>query len=71
MARYIDMYNEGLANNKTFNKAVIFGAILLQGICTVALITASYFNGMRKGVDITDDYYERNRSDGREEKERK
>ena len=53
-----NMYFEKLANDEKFNKAIIYGGILLQGICTIGIITASYFGGMRKGVDITDAHYE-------------
>ena len=60
MRKLIDKYNEELANNEKFNRGVVYGAIILQGICTVAIVTASYFAGMRKGVDITDAYYDRN-----------
>lgn len=55
---FIDRYNEKLANDEKFNRAIIFGGIIVQGISTIAIITASYFGGMRKGVDITDAHYE-------------
>lgn len=58
MKKLIDNYNERLANDEKFNKAIIYGSIILQGICTIGIITASYFGGMRKGVDITDAHYE-------------
>ena len=58
MGKIIDKYNEKLANDEKFNRTIIYGGILLQGICTIAIITASYFGGMRKGVDITDAHYE-------------
>lgn len=48
---------EPLSNNIVFNKAVMYASILLQGICTVMIFTASYFRGMRRGVDITDAHY--------------
>ena len=62
MKNLINVYNEKVANDEKFNKAIIYGSIVVQGISTVLIITASYFAGMRKGVDITDDYYEREKS---------
>ena len=32
MKKLIDNYNERLANDEKFNKAIIYGSILLQGI---------------------------------------
>ena len=43
MKKLIDNYNERLANDEKFNQAIISGSIILQGICTIGIITASYF----------------------------
>lgn len=57
MERHVNVLCEALANHSRFNMGVIFGAIIVQSICTIAVMSAAYFLGMRKGVDITDNYY--------------
>lgn len=58
MKNLIDKYNELVANNKKVNHAIVYGAVIVQSICTVLIISTSYFGGMRKGVDLTYDAME-------------
>ena len=50
----ITKIQEALANNKKLATGVIFGSIIVQGICTVVTITASYFAGVNTGVGVTE-----------------
>jgi hypothetical protein len=60
MKNFINKYNELIANNDKVNRRLIYGAVIIQSICTVVIISCSYFGGMRKGVDLTDAYYDSN-----------
>ena len=55
--KLLDKYGEAVANNEKVNKGIIYGSIIVQGICTFLLVSCAYFGGVRKGVDITDSYY--------------
>ena len=58
--KLVNKYNELVANNDKVNKGLIYGAVVVQAISTLVIISCSYFGGMRKGVDITDAYYDAN-----------
>lgn len=60
MKNLINGYNELVANNERVNRGLIYGAVIVQAVSTLMIISCSYFGGMRKGVDITDAYYDRN-----------
>ena len=60
MKNIINSYNELVANNEKVNRGLIYGAVIVQAVSTLLIISCSYFGGMRKGVDITDAYYDRN-----------
>lgn len=60
MKNLINSYNELVANNERVNRGLIYGAVIVQAVSTLMIISCSYFGGMRKGVDITDAYYDRN-----------
>lgn len=59
MGKLINKFCENLANHSKFNCGVMIVAIAVQGVTTLAVMAASYFLGMRKGVDITDAYYDK------------
>ena len=58
MKNIINRYNEIVANNEKINHGLIYGALAVQAVCTIVIISVSYFGGMRKGVDITDNWYD-------------
>lgn len=60
MKNIINSYNELVANSEKVNRGLIYGAVVVQALSTLVIISCSYFGGMRKGVDITDAYYDRN-----------
>lgn len=60
MKNIINGYNELVANNEKVNRGLIYGAVIVEALSTLMIISCSYFGGMRKGVDITDAYYDRN-----------
>lgn len=60
MKNLINGYNELVANSEKVNRGLIYGAVIVQAVSTLVIISCSYFGGMRKGVDITDAYYDRN-----------
>ena len=60
MKNIINGYNELVANNEKVNRGLIYGAVVVEALSTLLIISCSYFGGMRKGVDITDAYYDRN-----------
>ena len=55
MKNLINKYNELVANNEKVNHAIVYGAVIVQSICTVLIISTSYFGGMRKGVDLAEE----------------
>ena len=59
MNNLVNKYNELVANNEKVNKGLIYGAVIVQSVATLVIISCSYFGGMRKGVDITEEHYER------------
>lgn len=46
-----------LANNRKLSSAIAFAGMAGACICNIVTIVAIYYNGMRKGVDVRDDYY--------------
>lgn len=64
MKNLVNKYNELVANNEKVNKGLIYGAVIVEALSTLVIISCSYFGGMRKGVDITDEYYERGEDNG-------
>lgn len=64
MKNLVNKYNELVANNEKVNRRLIYGAVIVEAISTLVIISCSYFGGMRKGVDITDEYYERGEDNG-------
>ncbi len=57
--KLINKYNELVANNTKVNRALIYGAVVVQGICSILIISCSYFGGMRKGVEVTEAWYDK------------
>jgi hypothetical protein len=64
MKNLVNKYNELVANNEKVNRGLIYGAVIVEALSTLVIISCSYFGGMRKGVDITDEYYERGEDNG-------
>ena len=64
MKNIVNKYNELVANNEKVNRGLIYGAVIVEALSTLVIISCSYFGGMRKGVDITDEYYERGEDNG-------
>lgn len=64
MNKLVNKYNELVANNEKVNRGLIYGAVVVQAISTIVIISCSYFGGMRKGVDITEEHYERGEYNG-------
>lgn len=64
MKNLVNKYNELVANNEKVNRRLIYGAVIVEALSTLVIISCSYFGGMRKGVDITDEYYERGEDNG-------
>lgn len=46
-----------IANNEKLATGLVVAGIFGSAIFNAVAITAAYFRGMRKGVDIRDDYY--------------
>ena len=59
MKNIVNKYNELVANNEKVNKSLIYGAVVVQSICTL-IISCSYFGGMKKGVAVTEAFYDSN-----------
>ena len=57
--RGFNKFCESLGNSEKFNTGVyVFGATVIA-IGEIAIAYSSYFRGMRRGVDMTDAFYER------------
>lgn len=55
-----------IANNEKLADGLVFAGIFGSAICSAISITAAYFRGVRRGVDLRDDYYEKENENGGE-----